>query len=74
MNPFYLAAGLVAVAVALFFVLRAAKSEPNDPDLAASTLKPLTRSDIFWSVFGALWCFSVTAGILLIILRAVNSL
>jgi hypothetical protein len=32
--------------------------------------KPLSGSTIFWSVFGALWAFGITAGIVAAILKA----
>lgn len=28
--------------------------------------KPLTASGIFWAVFGALWCFSLSAGLVVL--------
>jgi hypothetical protein len=78
LNPFFTAAGLIAVALAVFVVLHNAKTVLDTPDPSKPAMpvieKPLSKSDIFWAVFGALWFFSVTAGILLMILRAVNSL
>jgi hypothetical protein len=35
-------------------------------------VKPLTGSGVFWAVFGALWLFSVTAGILYSIIRLIS--
>jgi len=32
--------------------------------------KTLSASSIFWAVFGALWAFGITAGIVVAILRA----
>ena len=32
--------------------------------------RPLTASGVFWAVFGALWAFGVTAGIIAAICRA----
>jgi len=37
---------------------------------AAEAAAPLTSKSIFWAVFCALWAFSVTAGIVVAILRA----
>ena len=34
---------------------------------------PLTAKAIFWAVFGALWAFSISAGLLYLILRSLNS-
>lgn len=42
------------------------------PPLAA-TPRPITTRSIFWSVFFALWAFSLTAAIVFAIIRAVIS-
>jgi len=39
----------------------------------ADPLKPLTAWSVFWAIFGALWLFSLTAGVVYAILRALNS-
>ena len=44
------------------------RADLNLPPLIAPG--PLTSGSIFWSVFGALWAFGITAGIVVAILRA----
>lgn len=35
--------------------------------------RPLTARGVFWAVFGALWAFSITAGIIVAIVRAISA-
>lgn len=39
-------------------------------DMRSATPLPLTAKGVFWAVFGALWAFSFTAGIIYALLRA----
>jgi hypothetical protein len=38
-----------------------------------TALSSLTPQKVFWTIFGALWAFSLSAGILLLIIRALVS-
>jgi hypothetical protein len=47
----------------------APKVPGNSQGTTTAPPKPLAASGIFWAVFGALWAFSLSAGLILLIYR-----
>lgn len=35
------------------------------------SVRPLTKKDIFWSVFLALWAFGISAGVIVAVIRVI---
>jgi hypothetical protein len=60
-----------AIAAAQGKTVEEIRDSVGGPDAVAAT--PITNRSIFWAVFGALWAFSITAGILAAILKALLS-
>jgi hypothetical protein len=53
----------------------AGKPLPDGRGLASTARAvplPLTPRSIFWAIFGALWAFSVSAGIVYALIRAIS--
>jgi len=49
------------------------RAQASDPNSAEQKSGQLTAKSIFWAVFGALWAFSLTAGLVYAILRAISN-
>lgn len=83
MTPLSLLIGLIVVALCIFAIYHAVRSqqpllgvaEDESPEGTQSMVqaKPLTFKSIVWGVFCGMWLFSLSAGLLYLILRLLNS-
>jgi hypothetical protein len=74
--------GAIVAVVAVWAIVHAIRSnEPSSriasPEgqraVAGSSASPLSGKVIFWAVFGALWAFSISAGLIVLIFRAITA-